>query len=462
MNIPLNGRIAIVDDKIEQAQPLMNVLAQKQCPYSYYSGELKYLPEEGNNSNDVRILFLDINLIDDASHTQKELKAKLVPVLSRIISKENYPYVLIYWSRHEDEYAKLVQEIFDNDLPDRKPIAFLSQNKLSYFKLDSERTDDFEQNVTNLFENISTLINSKLAYSYLVGWENQVHKSTDKTLQEIFSACHSYESWSDNANFLISKLGESYSGRSTYKNQSPEEKIKSSYQSLNNVFIDTLEYSTNNYKLPNAGELSYSDDLINKEVIYSVNKKLLLSDDKEIMEYSGAVTEDINPKTDKAFEDLLNNAFNRKVIEDHVRQKEENSKKEKRELDKIINSESSIKRKEIRASWKKIYCVTTPLCDYVQKKCYNIRVVKGMLIKAVNKEFIDEKSEAIFISPKFKFEDEIYVLVLHFRYFFTAISSQGVKDLSPLFRIRQQLLAEVQSKLARHISRQGVLFVDDI
>lgn len=107
MNIPQNGRIVIIDDKIDQALPLINVLAQRRCPYSYFSGELKYLPDEGANLNDVRILFLDINLIDDKIHTDKELASRLIPVLQRIISKDNYPYILIYWSRNEKEHSQL-------------------------------------------------------------------------------------------------------------------------------------------------------------------------------------------------------------------------------------------------------------------------------------------------------------------------------------------------------------------
>ena len=46
MNIPLNGRIAIIDDKIEQAEPLMQVLSKNQMPYVFYKGnDLNYLPE---------------------------------------------------------------------------------------------------------------------------------------------------------------------------------------------------------------------------------------------------------------------------------------------------------------------------------------------------------------------------------------------------------------------------------
>lgn len=458
MNIPINGRIAVIDDKIEQATPLLQVLAQKRCPCSYYSGEVKYLPQEGDTSNDIRILFLDINLIDDSVQSDKSLKAKLIPVLSRVISRDNYPYVLIYWSRTEVEHKKLVEDIFENHLTDRQPIAFLSQNKLSFFGLDGTPTANFEQNINTLFDNINTILNKYKAYNYLVGWENQVHTSADKTLQEIFKKT---QNWTDNANYLINKLGESYAGRNTYKEQSASGQMKSSFQAFNNVFYDTLEYSINNSTYGGDEKLKYDYALTDKESIYAINKKLLISDENDVMAYSGMVTEDTNTKSENAFEDLLNNSFNRTRLATEIKDRPENKEKEKRELEKIIKTESSDKRKEIRKHWVRIYFVVTPLCDFVQAKSYNVRVVKGMLIRAEHLKYIDERSEAIFISPQFKYNNDKYAIVLHFRYFFTSPGGKGVKGLKTLFRVRQQMLSEVQSKLARHVSRQGVLFLEE-
>ncbi len=458
MNIPLNGRIAIIDDKIEQALPLINALAQKRCSYSYYSGEIKFLPALGESTNDIRVLFLDINLIDDTVHDDKTLKSKLVPVLSRVISKDNYPYVLVYWSRNEAEHADLINSIFEVELKDRKPIAFLSQNKLAYFVLDGSKTDEFDENVGKLFEKIEEVLSRNKAYNYLVGWENKVHYSADKTLQEIFS---NTENWSNNASYLINKLGESFAGKHAYKIQNPVDKIRSSFQAFNNVFYDTLEYSINNSPIGDNADLEYDHALADKNSIYNINKKLLISDESIVMEYSGSVTEDSNENSNKIFEELLNNAFNRSKVATEVLGKPENRDKGQKEIRRIISEECSQKRKVLRSSWKKIYLVVTPLCDYVQSKAYNVRVVKGMLIRADQLNLIDEKSEAIFISPKFKYDNSEYAIVLHFRYFFTSPGGKGVKGLKTLFRVRQQMLSEIQSKLARHVSRQGVLFLEE-
>ena len=458
MNLPVNGRIAIIDDQFKHAEPIIKVLSMKQLPHTYFSGEMLFLPEEDNNLNDIRVLFLDINLIDDSEHDNKVLKSRLIPVLNRVISKDNYPYVIIYWSRHEHHKKLLEEDIFSNELKNKKPIGFLSASKSSFFNLDGTPTEDIGEKIDELFDKVNLLIGALPAYSYLINWENQVHSSTDDTLQKVFSSYHSFQSWSDNANYLIGKFGKSYSGKS-FGSQSHEEKIKSCFQAFNNVFIDSLEYSTNNTPIANPIELIYDEGLVNKGAILSINKNLLIAEDESPLEYPGAVTEDLNPVSDVIFKEVLNNSLSRTLVEQKTIKADHG--KTRKEISTIVSKKSSEIRNEIRASWKKIYVVVTPLCDYVQGKYANCRVVKGMLIRSQYREYIDDKSEAIFMSPVFNIDNESYVMVVHFRYFFTINSSLGIKHLQQIFRIRQQLLAEIQSKLARHINRQGVLFLEE-
>lgn len=65
--LPINGRIVIVDNNINQALPLMREFGKLRLSYSYYDGSSEDLPEEGIEE-DVRLVFLDINLIDDSVH----------------------------------------------------------------------------------------------------------------------------------------------------------------------------------------------------------------------------------------------------------------------------------------------------------------------------------------------------------------------------------------------------------
>lgn len=436
MSLPLNGRIAIIDDKITHAEPLMKVFSQRQIPFTYFSGEVNYLPKEGSNLNDVRILFLDINLIDDGVQNDKVLKGRLIPVLKKVISKENYPYVLIYWSRHDSKKDKklIEKDIFENELKDRKPISYFTAMKSDYFERNGDKTNDFDEKITNLFNNIDTLIAKHPAYNYLLNWENKVHISADKTLEEIFSAYSKFVSWTDNANYIFNKLGLSYSGKK-FSKQNAEDKIKSSYNALNIVLTDTLENALNNSTVENPKTLKVSATAKNLESVNNINKKLLISDELEPIHYSGTVIEILDTKLNIDYENLL---------------------------DAILTDSGKKKRAEIILSWKKIWLNVTPLCDTVQGKVVFHRLIRGILVvpfKDMKKAF--NNNDAIFVSPSFTFDKKDYCIVIDFRQFFTLNQLGKSKNRKSIFRVRQQLLAEIQSKLSRHINRQGILYLEE-
>ncbi|MBK7244376.1 MAG: hypothetical protein IPH98_11020 [Saprospiraceae bacterium] len=455
MNLPLNGRVAIIDDQLSQVEPLMKIFSQKQIPFTYFSGEVLFLPEEGISNNDIRVLFLDINLIDNTERNDKELKANLVPVLTRVISANNYPYVIIYWSRHE-RHKSLIENIFENELSDRKPICYLSAIKSDFFNLDGSMTDDFDTKIETLFTSIDALIEQSPAYSYLLHWENQVHSSTDKVLQEVFSSYHQFKDWTNNANYILEKLGNAYFGKH-YKESSPEEKIKASFISFNSVFKDTLEHSVYNSTIPNIQNLTYDPAKVESKVS-SINQKLNLSKDVNHIAESGNILV-LENADEKKFGSLLIKLLSKIQFCNYLRQEQKNINEV--ELYRLANNELKKIKAEIKASWIKIAIVVTPICDYVQKsnKIYD-RIVKGLLIPSQYKIFIDEKSEAVYVLPiTIKYAGTEYVLILDFRYF--ATTDLSAENVTPIFRLRQELLAEIQSRLARHINRQGILFLDE-
>lgn len=66
MSLPETGRIIIVDDKINQALPLINYLSKYRFPFKYFNGELSNLPDQGQGFTDIRLIFLDLNLVDNS------------------------------------------------------------------------------------------------------------------------------------------------------------------------------------------------------------------------------------------------------------------------------------------------------------------------------------------------------------------------------------------------------------
>ena len=76
MDLPKNGSVVIIDDKIEEAFPLMNALAKRGVPYSYYDGKSKNYPEK--TLDNVRIIFLDMHLDEAAGGATNTKNSELV------------------------------------------------------------------------------------------------------------------------------------------------------------------------------------------------------------------------------------------------------------------------------------------------------------------------------------------------------------------------------------------------
>jgi hypothetical protein len=471
MNIPKNGRIAIIDDKFDHAKPLIEIFGKNRLPFVYYDGSQKNLPEEDTNFNDIRILFLDIYLTGDAHRTDKEIKSTLIPVLNRIISTDNYPYLLVYWSRHESEHGKLIQEIFENELKNKSPINYLSLNKSQYFKLNGDKTTLYNKRIPELFGRIEKAINKVPIYGHIMKWENIIHDAADRTVSEVFKI-DPPSTWDKNSKFLFYKLANSFSGKQMGVLEGNAQ-IKSAFYSMNFVFNDSLEDL-----ISKSSSLTVFDKLLqpryeNNEVLFSLNKKLLFSDD-HADKYSPGILFEVSPKggQDKHdYDNILSSWINRslfyKKIEKEIKPELKNLKGKKR-ISKIKNlrgKKTKDLRDLIRKDFKKIEVNVTPLCDYVQGKLVYHRILPGLIINARHLQFINTTSEAIFISPEFKLPDskqsEYYLFLLDFRYFNSLHKKSFEMEMKPILRIRQALLSEIQSKLSRHVNRQGILFLSE-
>lgn len=458
MFLPINGRIAIVDNVIEEVEPLFKIFSKNRIPYIFIQGDdMMCLPEENDESNDLRIIFLDLNLLGESTPSVKEVKASLYPILKRIISKNNFPYSIIIWSKQEDRYLDAVKELFAHELSDRQPIAIESFIKSDFFELTGDAKEIPDKNI---LDELKKILLKHQSYSTLIYWENKVHKSADFVLQDIFKSFDN-TNWVHSSNYVISKLGENYLGSKLYNNSTYIDQTKGSLQAFNNIFIDALEYNIfSNSNIIDQEKLQYDVSTFDKDNLRgTINEKLLLSKSDVLIEYTGSVTEDQNPQSDKIFEALLNDCFDRNNVVSEIDFTEVEEKNKR----KLIDKEGSKKRKEIRKNWQKVYLVVTPLCDYVQNKQRNSRVIKGMIISKEHLKYIDSRSEAIIITPSFYDNqyEELRVIIFNYRYFFTCNYSSSYKNLKPLFRLRNQLVAEIQSKLARHVNRQGILFLDD-
>lgn len=449
--IPLNGRIAIVDDQIEQALPLMRVFAKNNIPYVFYKGtDPEFLPEQPEN--DIRILFLDLNLLDGRDNQPKDIRSALFATIRRIISPNNYPYVLILWSRQEKEYRNLLEELFSKDLPQCAPIAILNWIKSDFFPNFTD-TEENKEDEYRILDELKKTLSTLPAYSYLMQWENLAHFSTDELLKNIFSNAQPNE-WESVANVIIKSLGKAYMGQH-FLEATSEEKIKASLFALNTVYIDFLDNNLTGHLISSPKELGEgpSDTGLIEALKADINYKMhVFTGPCNICEPGTIIQYTTDPKNNY-FEELLHKFLS--IFQIRLKIKSETPSI----LDGILKKETSSRlhqiKEEIQHTWFKIGIVVTPSCDYAQKKKIYDRIVQGVMIESRFFEYINQ-GDAFYISPTIKYNDRNYIIILNFNYFITS-NLNDEPNCKILFKLRRPILAEVQSKLARHINRQGII-----
>ena len=452
--IPLNGRIAIVDDKIDQASPLMRVFAKNNIPYVYYEGtNPDYFPEK--LENDIRILFLDLNLLDGRDNQPKEIRSTLFAAISHIISPNNYPYLLILWSRQEKKYRGLLEDLFKNDLKECSPIAILDWIKSDFFPNFSDEEENKEDEY-KILDELKKVLVSLPAYSCLMQWENCVHNSADTTIQDIFHDYHSHDNWQNNGNCILDMFAKSYLEQH-YRAFSVEEKAKASLFFLNDVYYDTVESIVANSRIENAVELQYEvDECLMSDIKSKVNNYLLMSKSQTQINHPGCIftSSDNSVECVKRSKEIINDCLDTQDIRIQVINKFQSMKLPEARL--MCNQLRKERRDAILATAIPCSVVVTPACDFAQNKAKYDRIVMGIIIDSCYKQLIDSKSEAIYISPSFDEGSHERVLILNYRFFLTQDLSK-VNGIKQICRIRNSVLSEIQSKLARHISRQGIM-----
>lgn len=86
------------------------------------------------------------------------------------------------------------------------------------------------------------------------------------------------------------------------------------------------------------------------------------------------------------------------------------------------------------------------------------RVIPGYFINSKFRDWFKSNSDALFISPSFFYrkKGDEYFFILDFRYLTSEKTDVGESSM----KLKQVVLAEILSKLSRHINRQGLLTIE--
>lgn len=445
MSIPRNGKVVIVDDRLKEALPLIKALSQEGISYSYFSGnptELPPVPLQG-----VRLLFLDLRLEGvPETFDEDDIKNTIKPVVEKIVSPDNGPYIIFGWTNNPDQLEAVVNNL------DFKPILYLNMDKSDCLRS--------PQPLALINKKLRNKISTLGKIGLLFKWENFVNQSsqiTTNSLYEIVGGTLSLEN-------TLYKMSEAYLGKHIDEAR-PLEKKRALFQSLNRLLLDTTQRTILNLDLHKYGDLVLSEKP-EQECLYKLNAKYLLNSHPIDLVLPGNIylsnSREINSICRGLIEERIDKNKIKNILNRELSKEDGWNRLTKEDRTARVDSQVGNREIVVKNEIKKIFVEITPICDYSQNvvKCH--RVLCGLLYPIRIKEYFNEnKIEGSYYASKaFYWERyyEPYEMLFNYRGLITIPKSKLQRN-RPILNLNQESLFDIQHKTGAHISRPGIITV---
>lgn len=399
MNFPTTGRIVVIDDTIDEALPLIQVLSQKGISVKYFNGELETLPEQPIEG--VRIVFLDIELGTLGQDTKSKV-SKVITILSRVIGQNPNPYVIIAWTKHSEVIDDIEKGL------SQPPVKFLDMRKIDC------KDENGQYDLKIISENFMSAVQSISSFQAFLIWEELINQAANSTINDTFSLFNTDDDWDSKVQNVLYNLAKAKEG-----NQLKENILQPAFKALNEIYFEYLDGVILNHpevNNRNAGLPFLNKDRLSPELISFLNTKLICS--------SIETTE---------------------VVPGNIY------------FCNIKRVELSTLMKKYEDDWEPLFLLLeiSPSCDYAQDKWKVSRVLPGVLVPVEYEKNI-KKAEYIYKTQLIKLNNVIGYLVFDIREFSTINFEQLMKN-SSYYRIKKELVVDIQSKISNHVSRPGYM-----
>lgn len=451
-------RILIVDDQEDEVQILKQAFEHRSI-FSIYINPLGFDFEECKNLPPIQLVFMDFKLANADNNDQADLS--IIRSMLDLIP-QNTAYGLVLWTSHSEKLLKLREAINKDSKSDEnkypKPSFIIGMAKQELLK------DSF--NEKNFFKALEDRINEDKAAQFFIAWMNDTNTITNKTILELFKLASDYLNQSEQFIDLIKTIALSQFDSDLKMFSDDEKNIMYTREALHSVDkllysnLRTLHYSKG---IPDFYAIDFSSSAVNP----SVDAKNI----RRIASINTAFYIDASP------EDAM--LAERMILPGTVYKYEHGSQ--------------NILKKQIPDDAMQIAVEITPPCDFAQNKKVLSRLICGYIIfiksikdsaitensngnkKAIKKKkseiqklYNDYRGDYIFITGPFsktlineenaaQDDCDCCMMVLNLNH----LISIDDKDLISankfqfLFRLKNDLFADLLQKFSSHASRLG-------
>lgn len=450
MKLPESGRVVVIDDEFGEALPLLQVLTRNRTPSFYCSNKPAELPNSPLTG--IRVVFLDLQLVPTTD--PKSMCSAIAAVLKKTLSAKNGPYLLFVWSKHEADCLAQAKALFEGKLKDIKPAQIISLEKTAYLQSNGAGGWTFVHNALDLIEaKLKTELKSANAFHLFLIWENAVSNAATSVVNEVSALYAMDADWETNMASVFRELASAWAGK--HLDGAPQDKICSAALSaFGSLYSDGLERGLSDCDFSGLGTIPDGKPL-DEAIRASLNRRLFITaavGNTRPGDVFGAgrgkpatVWDAFDPRYAATSYAVSNKLRPSDVLDDNGRVVEAHKKEIKKESDRL--------RDEIAPVSIEIKVEVSPACDWAQKKWRMHRFVKGILWPQKHGAAI-RRADYLYVTPPFEWKGKGFHAVLDLRHLYASVLRPTIPR--RIFTLRNELLVDVQQKLAHHISRPGI------
>lgn len=331
------------------------------------------------------------------------------------------------------------------------------------------------------------------AFNLFILWENAVNRAASRTVNDFASLCEYNQFWEGNLKNVFRRMAVAQAG-TNFQKLGAKDALCSAMRTLNSSYMDCIETELGREDFSNQIDIREEQELFKKQI--SGQTYCLLKRGTAFHVSIDAVVSSAKPKPD----DLVR-VYNEPSKQAAIR----NLLKEYRSIPPAINTSllldmtpstghqpGNVYEVRVKAAVKRRYLTTyfgdnflvktngkysadaskvqflelevSPPCDYAQNKWQKSRLISGVLFPIECSDKLKVPKDAYYfyrVMPNFKVKNQLYGMVFDYRRLKAEPKESSAHvNKKFLFRIKSEMLGDVLAKLANHINRPGIIFVE--
>jgi len=481
------GSTLIIDDKIEDGQPISEQLKRLYIPHLFFHADeieiLNFTNNKVQKIKQVRTIFQDINLTGGASPSTQDYD-KAATIIETLLEPNNGPWLLVTWStwssEDNNEYGKKLFDHLRKELqPGQRPYDFISTDKalftisqhgnvIEYEKLGHEAKILFSSKIKKVLSETSPM-------DAMMAWEGSINNAVSETMADLHAlstgkVINAQENHDNKLGKLLLELSKAELGQSINSGNSQQGLINI----LNNQLSDRVEYQNpppidlTSYKgVASWGDIKEWKRKINRILHFSTNSNssgpgTIYTYDSFLKATTTCYSNESGTATAVSIidEQSIKNSFNN-LVEAFTFDDNEQGLANKKALLDCISAASLI------------VVDITPPCDHAQNKAFWLKFCGGIFIdceKLTRKQNdilvkVLKTPEYLWNSCPISLDEENYKnseLVLNSRLVFTAIDDANVKNIlihAKVTKIQEQITRDLTHWMGRQLTRPGYAYM---